>query len=119
MVQHALQQLLRHSVALTALSPSGCRNVGAWHDNVGTQAARVACASLIALPLGIDASPAQCLHVPHGVPLLPLCRKHPFKRALGTTTRFVVMCGGLLSPPKGVELIIKVCLPRVALAVLI
>lgn len=35
MVQHALQQLLQHSVALTALSPSGCRNVGAWHDIVG------------------------------------------------------------------------------------
>ena len=35
MVQHALQQLLRLSVALTALSPSGCRNVESWHDTVG------------------------------------------------------------------------------------
>ena len=35
MVQHALQQLLRLSVALTALSPSGCRNVKAWHNTVG------------------------------------------------------------------------------------
>lgn len=35
MVQHSLQQLLRLSVALTALSPSGCRKVDAWHDLVG------------------------------------------------------------------------------------
>ena len=62
----------------------------------------------------MHANPVQCLHVPHGVPLLPLCRKPPLKRALGTANRFVIMCGGLLSPPKGVELAIKVCaaLPR-------
>lgn len=38
MVQHALQQLLFHSVAVTALSPSGCRNVDAWPETVGTYA---------------------------------------------------------------------------------
>ena len=112
MVQHALQQLLQHSVALTALSPSGCRNVGAWHDIVGTSVCALGRRILIAVALGMRASPTQCLHVPHGVPLLPLCRKHPLKRALGTASRFVIMCGGLLSPPKGVELIIKVCLLR-------
>ena len=61
------------------------------------------------LSLGLPASRAQCRHVPHGVPLLPLCRKLPLKRVLGMAHRFVIMCGGLLSPPKGVELAIKVC----------
>jgi len=69
---------------------------------------------LTALALGMQASPASCQHVPHGVPLLPLCRKLPLKRALGTAGRFVVMCGGLLSPPKGVELVLKVRLTQAA-----
>ena len=74
---------------------------------------RVPCASLTALAIGMHANQAQCLHVPHGVPLLPLCRKLPLKRALGTANRFVIMCAGLLSPPKGVELAIKVCFAHI------
>ena len=35
MVQHTLTQLLAHSVAVTALSPSGCRNIDAWNTTVG------------------------------------------------------------------------------------
>jgi hypothetical protein len=49
-----------------------------------------------------------CHHVPHGVPQLPLCLKSPLKRALGVSGRFVLLCGGLLSPPKGIEHVLQV-----------
>jgi hypothetical protein len=46
MVQHALSQLLSHSVAVTALSPSGCRTVDGWSSAVGASFAplRYGCA---------------------------------------------------------------------------
>ena len=39
MVQHTLTQLLAHSVAVTALSPSGCRSIDAWNTTVGAPGA--------------------------------------------------------------------------------
>ena len=51
--------------------------------------------------------PGLCHHLPHGVPLLPLCLKSPLKRVLGFSNRFVLLCGGLLSPPKGLENVLE------------
>ena len=41
--------------------------------------------------------------MPHGVPSLPLCARAPNKAALGVAGRVLLLCGGLLSPPKGIE----------------
>ncbi len=58
-----------------------------------------------------------CTHVPHGVPQLPLCARAPLKRALGVSgDAFLVLAGGLLSAPKGVEHIVE-ALRRVSVSV--
>ena len=97
-VQHALHALLTASVAVVTLSPAGCRGVAGWATSVGL--------------------PAQfgdmCHHVPHGVPRLPLCARGPLKQALGVDPgAFLILTGGLLSAPKGVEHVIA-AMPHVA-----
>ena len=52
-------------------------------------------------------SDGMCRHTPHGVAQLPLCLKPPLKRVLGISNRFVILCGGLLSPPKGLERVLE------------
>ena len=97
-VQHALFALLTASVSVVTLSPAGCRGVAGWHSSVG-------------LPAQLG---AMCVHVPHGVPQLPLCAREPLKRALGVTSdTFLVLTGGLLSSPKGVDGVIA-AMPLVA-----
>jgi hypothetical protein len=54
-----------------------------------------------------------CAYVPHGVPRLSRCAPEPFKKALGAGSRVLLLCGGLLSPPKGIELLIQ-ALPLIA-----
>ena len=56
---------------------------------------------------GMPTVPGLCHHLPHGVPLLPLCLKSPLKRVLGFSNRFVLLCGGLLSPPKGLDNVLE------------
>ncbi len=123
MVQHALTQLLSNAVAVTALSPSGCRAVDAWNTAVGKQAwhrrhGPLRSALTVVAISDMPTTKGLCHHVPHGVPQLPLCLKAPLKRALGVSGRFVLLCGGLLSPPKGLEVVLKVRspLPGAALA---
>ena len=43
MVQHSLAQLLAHAVAVTALSPTGCRTIDAWNDAVGAPCVACVC----------------------------------------------------------------------------
>lgn len=107
MVQHALAQVLRHSAAVVTLSPSGCRAVERWSSTVG-----------------LPESEGLCTSIHHGVPQLPLCLKGPLKKALGMSpATFLIMAGGLLSAPKGVEHIlvalrsIKVSVPSIQLLV--
>jgi hypothetical protein len=49
MVQHSLAQLLAHAVAVTALSPTGCRTIDAWSDAVGAPCVACVCAWVAAL----------------------------------------------------------------------
>ena len=41
MVQHIMHTLLKHSTALVALSPSGCRAIDSWNDTVGASGLHV------------------------------------------------------------------------------
>ena len=65
---------------------------------------------------GMPSYDGMCTLVPHGVPQLPLCLNTPFKRTLGVASRFLLLCGGLLSPPKGIETILH-ALPAIIAAV--
>ena len=97
-VQHALHALLTSSVSVVTLSPAGCRGVAGWANTVG-------------LPAEFG---TMCHHVPHGVPRLPLCARGPLKRALDVDPgAFLILTGGLLSAPKGVEHVIA-AMPHVA-----
>ena len=96
MVQHALFQFLSRSTGIVTLSPSGCRGVDGWGGAVGLP------------PLS---GGGRCVAVPHGVPQLPLCEKGPLKSLLGfEASDFLILTGGLLSPPKGVEHVIRALL---------
>jgi len=57
--------------------------------------------------VGMPLLAGACTAVAHGVPALPLCLKGPLKRALGYEDEFIILAGGLLSPPKGVEHVIE------------
>ena len=50
--------------------------------------------------------------IPHGVPDLPFVETEPFKRELGMDGRFVLLSFGLLSPGKGIEMVLE-ALPEV------
>jgi glycosyltransferase involved in cell wall biosynthesis len=50
--------------------------------------------------------------IPHGVPDLPFAETEPFKKELGMAGRFVLLSFGLLSPGKGIEMVLE-ALPEV------
>jgi glycosyltransferase involved in cell wall biosynthesis len=50
--------------------------------------------------------------IPHGVPDLPFVETEPLKRELGMAGRFVLLSFGLLSPGKGIEMVLE-ALPHV------
>lgn len=50
--------------------------------------------------------------IPHGVPDLPFAGTEPCKRELGMAGRFVLLSFGLLSPGKGIEMVLE-ALPEV------
>lgn len=57
---------------------------------------------------------SRSIHViPHGVPDRPLTRSAPWKQAFGWAGRTVILSFGLLSPSKGIELMIE-ALPAIA-----
>lgn len=54
----------------------------------------------------------KAVYIPHGVPDLPRPDKEALKRALGLEGHFLLLTYGLLSPGKGLELVIR-ALPQV------